>query len=109
MRLTGSASCQFFPFEGRQIVDVAVMQGLGHAVLNTFRITGTQIALGGNPSPSFEMDAPEGTGMDTHFASHAGRLIHNYCPCFRIPAYGRRGTDLQTEGRLALLTGHGKY
>jgi hypothetical protein len=53
------------------------------------------------------MDAPEGTGMDTHFASHAGGFIHNYRSCLRIPAQGRGGTDLQAEGGFALLTGHG--
>jgi hypothetical protein len=105
---SGSTSCHFFPFEGCQIVDVAVMQGEAHAVLNTLRIPRTQIALGGNSPPSFEMDATEGTGMDTHFASQAGGLIHDYRPCGRIPAYGRCGTYLQTDGRFALLTGHGK-
>jgi hypothetical protein len=106
--LSGSALRPFLTFEGRQFVDVTVMQGTGHAVLNTLRITRTQIALGGNSPPSFEMDAPERTGMDTHFASHAGGLIHNDRPRFRIPPYGRCGTDLQTDGRFALLTGHGK-
>jgi hypothetical protein len=105
---TGSASCHFFPFESRQVVNVTVMQGMCHAVLNTFRITRTQIALGGNSPPSFEMDAPERTGMHTHFASHAGGLIHNHGPGFRIPLNSLRGTDLQAEGRFALLTGHGK-
>ena len=37
--LFGSAFCPFFPFKGRQFVDVAVMQRTGHAVLNTLRIT----------------------------------------------------------------------
>ena len=83
------------------------MQGMGDAVLNTLRITRTQIALGGNSPPAFEMDAPERTGMDAHFASQAGGFIHNYSACFRIPAQGRRGTDLQAEGSFALLTGHG--
>jgi len=106
--LSASVFCPIFPFEGRQFVDVTVMQGACHAVLNTLRITRTQIALGGNSPLSFEMDAAERTGMDTHFASHAGGLIHNYRPCVRIPAYGRCGTDLQTDGRFALLTGHGK-
>jgi hypothetical protein len=106
--LSGSAPCPFFPFKGRQFVDVTVMQGTGHAVLNTLRITRTQIALGGNSPPSFEMDATERTGMDTHFASHAGGFIHNNRLCFRIPAYGCCGTDLLTDGRFALLTGHGK-
>jgi hypothetical protein len=106
--LSGSAFCPFFPFKGRQFVDVTVMQGMCHAVLNTLRITRTQIALGGNSPPSFEMDATERTGMDTHFASQAGGLIHNDRPCFRIPAYGRCGTDLQTDSRFTLLTGHGK-
>jgi hypothetical protein len=54
------------------------------------------------------MDAPEGTGMNTHFASHASGLIHNYRFCFRIPAEGRCGTDLQADGGFALLTGHGR-
>jgi len=106
--LSGSAFCPFFPFKGRQFVDVTVMQGMCHAVLNTLRITRTQIALGGNLPLSFEMNAAERTGMDTHFASHAGGLIHNYRPGFRIPAYGRCGTDLQADGRFALLTGHRK-
>jgi len=106
--LSGSAFGPFFPFKGRQFVDVAVMQGTGHAVLNTLRITRTQITLGGNLPPSSEMDATERTGMDTHFASHAGSLIHNNRLCFRIPANGRGGTDLLTDGRFALLTGHGK-
>jgi len=104
----GSAACHFFPFEGRQFVDVAVMQGLGHAILNTLRITRTQITLGGNSPPSFEMDAPERTGMDTHFASHTGGLIHNHGPGCRIPLNSLRGADLQAESRFALLAGHGK-
>jgi hypothetical protein len=62
------------------------MQGMGDAVLNTLGITGTQIALGGNPPPAFEMDAAEGTGMNTHFASDAGVFIHNYRACIRVPA-----------------------
>jgi hypothetical protein len=53
------------------------------------------------------MDAAERTGMDTHFASHAGGFIHNYRSCFRIPVQGRCGADLQTEGGFTLLTGHG--
>jgi hypothetical protein len=84
------------------------MQGMGHTVLKTFRITRAQVTLGGNPSPSFEMDTPEGTGMHTHFAPHTGGLIHNHGPGFRIPLYGLGGTDLQTKGCFALLTGHGK-
>jgi hypothetical protein len=97
----------FFSLKSRQFVDVAVMQGICHAVLNTLRITRTQIALGGNPPLFFEMDAPERTGMDTHFTSQASGLIHNHCPCCRIPADGRYWTDLQADGCFALLTGHG--
>jgi len=103
-----SAFCHFFPFDGRQIVDVAVMQGMSHAVLNTLRITRAQITLGRNTPSSFEMDAPERTGMDTHPASHAGGLIHNHGPGFRISLNGCCGADFQAEGRFALLTGHGK-
>jgi hypothetical protein len=104
----GSAFVPFFPFKSRQFVDVTVMQSTCHAVLNALRITRTQIALGGYSTLFFEMDAPERTGMDTHFTSQAGGLIHNHRPCFRIPADGRYGTDLQADGRFALLTGHGK-
>ena len=53
------------------------------------------------------MDAPEGAGMNTHIASHAGGFIHNYRSCFRIPAQSRCGTNLQAEGGFALLTCHG--
>jgi hypothetical protein len=81
---------------------------MGDAVLNTLWIPRTQIALGGNPPPAFEMDAPEGTGMDTHFTSHAGGFIHYYRSCLRIPVYSRCGTDLQTKSGFALLTGHGR-
>jgi hypothetical protein len=105
---TASAFCHFFPFKGCQIVDVSKMQGTGHAVLNTFRFARTQITLGGNSPPPFEMDASERTGMDTHSASHTGGLIHNHGPGFRIPLNGCCGADLQAQGRFALLTGHGK-
>jgi hypothetical protein len=105
---TASAFCHFFPFEGRQIVDVSVMQGSRHAILDTFRFARTQITLCGYPPLSFKMDAPEGAGMDTHSASHTGRLIHNHGPGFRIPLNGCCGADLQAQGRFALLTGHGK-
>jgi hypothetical protein len=84
------------------------MQGLGDAVLNTLGIAGTQITLGGYPPPAFEMDAPERTGMNAHFASDAGGFIHNDRSCFRIPAQGRRRADFQTEGGFALLAGHGR-
>jgi len=104
----GSAFDPFFPFIGCQVVDVTVMQGMGDAVLNTLGIAGTQIALGGNPSPAFEMDAAERAGMDTHFASHAGGFINNHRTCFRVPDQGRCGTDLQAKGGFALLTGHGR-
>ena len=69
--LSGSAFGPFFPFKSRQFVDVAVMQRTGHAVLNTLRITRTQIALGGNLPPSFEMDATERTGMDARMTAGA--------------------------------------
>jgi hypothetical protein len=84
------------------------MQGMGHAVLNALRITRTQIALGGNSPPPFEMDAPERTGMHTHFAPQTGRLIHNHSPGCRMPLNGPCRADLQAEGRFALLAGHGK-
>jgi len=103
----GSAPGQFFPLIGRQIVDITVMQGMGDAVLNTLGIAGTQIALGGYPPSAFEMDAPERTGMNAHFASDAGGFIHNDRSCFRIPSQGRRRADLQAKGGFALLTGHG--
>jgi hypothetical protein len=83
---SGSAFGPLFPFIGRQIVNVSIMQGMGDAVLNTLWIPRTQIALGGNLPPAFEMDAPEGTGVDTHFTSHAGGFIHNYRSSLRIPA-----------------------
>ena len=52
------------------------------------------------------MDTPEGTGVNTHFAADAGRFIHNYRTCLRVPVQCPCGTDLQTKSCLALLTGH---
>jgi hypothetical protein len=83
---SGSAFGPLFPFIGRQIVDVSIMQGMGDAILNTLWIPRTQIALGGNSPPAVEVDTPERAGMDTHFTSHAGGFIHNYRSCLRIPA-----------------------
>ena len=84
------------------------MQGMRDAVLDTFGVAGTQITLGSDPPPAFKMDAPERTGMNAHFASHAGAFIHDNRFGIRIPSQGRRGADLHAEGGFALLTGHGR-
>ncbi len=62
----------FFAFYGSKIVNIAVMQGPGHAVFHTFGGAVAQVALGGDAPFFLEMDTPEGTGIDTHLASHTG-------------------------------------
>ena len=60
-----------------QIIDIAIMQRPGHAVLHTLRVAVAQIAFCGNLSAVLKMNIPKRTGSDAHFAANAGGFIHH--------------------------------
>ena len=98
----------FLALDGRQIVDIAIMQGSGHAVLDAFGFTIAQVALRDDAFRSIEMDTAKGTGVDAHLATHTHRFVHRHGTCIQVAVDGPYGTDLQANGDFALLAGQGE-
>jgi hypothetical protein len=97
-----------FSFYGRKVIDVAVVQCTGHAILDTLRIAVAKIAFGGHFSIFFKMNGAERTCGHAHLATHAGGFINDHGVGSRVSDEPFGGADFQAKRGFTLQACHRK-
>lgn len=84
------------------------MQGPGHAIFNTLRISTAQVALNRYMLQIFKMHASKRTGKHTHSASDTKVFIYHYGPRVWIAKDGFGRTNNLASRHLTLKASQGK-
>jgi hypothetical protein len=87
-----------------KIVHFDEVKGMGHAELDTVRISLAEVTLPDSPFLRGEGNAPKRADLKAHFASHAPNLIHHHRVRLDIPPQCTAGADLKADGCFTLGT-----